>query len=320
MTMQDVSDGSDAIPPAPMVPPPLVIWHKGCLDGFTSAWVVWRFYQEFNVTPDFHPGVYQEEKLPDVKGRQVIMVDFSYPAPVIEQMQAEARGVFILDHHKSAEKALSRWAVPWDTRNQAQHVPGVAFACFDMARSGAALAWDHFNPDAPYRPKLVEHVQDRDLWKFEIPGTEEICAALYAEDFNFGTWEHYSMALEDPVQWEALRATGEAIMKSKAKEREQLKSIAQAMFIGGWAMPVVNAPWFYASELGNELASASVTRVAATYHDDEDGRRKFSLRSVPGGPDVSEIAAKFGGGGHARAAGFVAPYKGWMGDADDQKS
>lgn len=36
-----------------------------------------------------------------------------------------------------------------------------------------------------------------------------------------------------------------------------------------------------------------------------EGYRKYSLRSVPnGGIDVSEIAAKFGGGGHKHAAGF----------------
>ncbi len=30
----------------------------------------------------------------------------------------------------------------------------------------------------------------------------------------------------------------------------------------------------------------------------------ISLRSNPGGPDCSMIAARYGGGGHARAAGF----------------
>jgi nanoRNase/pAp phosphatase (c-di-AMP/oligoRNAs hydrolase) len=43
-----------------------------------------------------------------------------------------------------------------------------------------------------------------------------------------------------------------------------------------------------------------------TYYDTEDNR-KYSLRSVEGGVDVSEVAALFGGGGHKHAAGFKIP-------------
>ena len=35
--------------------------------------------------------------------------------------------------------------------------------------------------------------------------------------------------------------------------------------------------------------------------------RIFSLRSTEDGLDVSEIASKFGGGGHKHAAGFSVP-------------
>jgi nanoRNase/pAp phosphatase (c-di-AMP/oligoRNAs hydrolase) len=42
---------------------------------------------------------------------------------------------------------------------------------------------------------------------------------------------------------------------------------------------------------------------AACYWDTPGGR-VFSLRSANDGLDVSEIAAKFGGGGHKHASGF----------------
>lgn len=41
--------------------------------------------------------------------------------------------------------------------------------------------------------------------------------------------------------------------------------------------------------------------------------RVFSLRSEPGGADVSQMAALYGGGGHFSAAGFTMPI-GWEGD------
>ena len=293
--------------------PPLVIWHKGCLDGFTSAWVVWKYYQQFNVTPDFHEGVYQTPP-PDCADRDVIMVDFSYPEPVIDRMSGDARSVLVIDHHKTAEKALSRWQVPWAMRpvRSPSLPPGRSVALFDMNHAGCSMCWRYYFPDAP-QPRLVYHVQDRDLWRFELPGTEEICAVLYAEEFDFARWDALAAGLEDTGQWDDVFVTGRTLLVAKAKERRQLATIARKMTIGGWPMPVVNAPWFHASELGNELAQAAASRCAATYHDDENGMRKFSLRSVAGGPDVSEIAAKMGGGGHPRAAGFTAP-KNWEGD------
>jgi nanoRNase/pAp phosphatase (c-di-AMP/oligoRNAs hydrolase) len=40
------------------------------------------------------------------------------------------------------------------------------------------------------------------------------------------------------------------------------------------------------------------------------------MRSIDGGPDVSEIAKAMGGGGHAHAAGFTTPQD-WKGDHDE---
>jgi hypothetical protein len=61
---------------------PLCIYHHNCADGFGAAWVFKRWAdREF----DFHPGVYQNEP-PDVTGREVYLVDFSYKRPVVEKM------------------------------------------------------------------------------------------------------------------------------------------------------------------------------------------------------------------------------------------
>ena len=59
-------------------PTPLCIYHHNCADGFTAAWVVKKAFG--NV--DFHPGKYNEPP-PDVTGRDVIIVDFSYKYDVL---------------------------------------------------------------------------------------------------------------------------------------------------------------------------------------------------------------------------------------------
>jgi hypothetical protein len=77
---------------------PLCIYHGNCQDGFGAAWTVRHALGD---RVEFYPGIYQNEP-PDVTGRDVIIVDFSYKRPVIEAMALKAHSILILDHHKSA--------------------------------------------------------------------------------------------------------------------------------------------------------------------------------------------------------------------------
>lgn len=56
----------------------------------------------------------------------------------------------------------------------------------------------------------------------------------------------------------------------------------------------------------NECQRIGTVRASALFIELKDGRIRCSLRSR-GGPDVSQIAAKFGGGGHTTAAGTFLP-------------
>ena len=83
---------------------------------------------------------------------------------------------------------------------------------------------------------------------------------------------------------------------------ETLKREAFTVDIGGYRVPVVNAPYIFASELAGALAEGHP--FAATYY--FNGKEEvWSLRSRgESGIDVSEIAQQYGGGGHKNAAGF----------------
>jgi hypothetical protein len=47
--------------------------------------------------------------LDDIEGKNILFVDFSAPADVLRAMvdEGKARSVVVLDHHKSAQKALA---------------------------------------------------------------------------------------------------------------------------------------------------------------------------------------------------------------------
>lgn len=267
----------------------LCIYHGNCADGFGAAWVIRKALGEENV--EFHPGVYQDSP-PDVTGRDVIMADFSYKRSVLLEMAMDAKSIIIIDHHKSAAEDLQ------DIEQETVYGHGcLIIAHFDMERSGAMMTWDYYYPGEP-APKLIEHIQDRDLWRFDIPGTREIQAALFSYPYDFKVWDE----LMENNDLAALKLEGEAIERKHHKDILEFIEVAMQRFIiWGYDVPVLNAPYFWSSDAGHIMAQDEP--FAACYWDTPDGR-VFSLRSTKSGMDVSEIAKQYGGGGHQQAAGF----------------
>jgi len=295
---------------------PLCIYHSNCVDGFTAAWVVRK---ALGNDVDFHAGVYQNPP-PDVKGRDVFIVDFSYKRPVLEVMGNEARSITILDHHKTAIDDLIGipQAPDWHTIGGTPHC-GVC-AVFDLNRSGAGITWDYFFSKP--RPALLNHVEDRDLWRFALRRTREIQAAVFAYPYDFKTWDFLmSRDLEE------LGLEGEAIERKHFKDIRELVGVVtrpmklRAPWLDGPApadigfveVPIANLPYTLTSDAGHLLSKGKGTDdapefpFAGCYWDTPDGR-VFSLRSPDGGADVGEIAKQYGGGGHKHASGFRVPY------------
>ena len=295
--------------------PDICIYHAPCQDGFTAAWAIWKRWPDV----EFVPGVYGAEP-PDVTRKRVLLVDFSYKAPVLRRMAESAAFVAVLDHHKSAEADLADFAVDaidWQPRFEDQGLAGLAIhniqAKFDMTRSGAMLAWEYAHP-GELAPGIVQHVQDRDLWRFHLPYTRETAAVLFSHDYDFAAWSMLAAELGMPAGCHAIIREGAAIERKHHKDvAELLKMTTRPMVIGGACVPVANLPYTVSSDAANALAEGQP--FGACYYDNADGRRVFSLRSKADGADVSEIAATYGGGGHARAAGFSMPI-GWEGDYD----
>lgn len=287
---------------------PFCIYHANCADGFGAAWVVRKYFGPAGV--DFHPGVYNQPP-PDVTGRDVIVVDFSYPRPVLDEMAKTARSILILDHHKSAAEDLAGLPAPgcdWENTLMWVLAMGDAgerkvSALFDMNRSGAGLAWGFFFP-CEWPPALLLHIEDRDLWRFELEHTREVTAALFSYPYDFDVWDELVQCAEEIAQGNAaLLVEGEAILRKQDKDvRELIASAAHRIELAGHDVPALNCPHFFASEAGHILAKGEA--FAACYYDSGTGRH-FSLRSVADGLDVAEIARQFGGGGHKHAAGFV---------------
>lgn len=261
----------------------LCIYHGNCMDGFGAAWAV---REKLGDEVEFHPGVYGHHDYPDVTGRNVIFVDFSYKRPELVKIAEKANTVLILDHHKSAEADLK------DIEKEMYNIDCI----FDMDHSGAVLAWKYFCPDRPM-PLLMHYIEDRDLWKFQLNQSVEISMALFSYEYDFDLW---SRLMHSDLR--KMADDGVAINRKHQKDvNELIQVVTRNMKIGGHVVPVANLPYTYVSDAGQLLAKGKP--FAACYWDTPNGR-VFGLRSAPDGVDVSEIAVKYGGGGHKHSAGF----------------
>lgn len=273
---------------------PIIIYHANCADGFSGAWCFWRKYGH---DADYVAASYAENA-PDVTGRDVYLVDFSYKRDVVAAMIRIAASVTLIDHHKSAIDDLAE-------------LQGLA-TYTDLERSGATLAWDFLFPHEP-RPLLLGHVEDRDLWRFRLAGTREIQAFVFSLDYTFEQWDRLMSA--DQVELLKMSAAGAAIERKHRKDVSEIVRASQRrMVIAGYDVPAANVPFTMASDAGAMMADGEP--FAACYYDTDSGR-KFSLRSSEAGVDVATIAELFGGGGHKHAAGFKVPFGHVLTEIDD---
>lgn len=291
----------------------ICIYHGNCQDGFGAAWAVKRAMNwDAGGGIEFHAGVYQKAP-PPTEGRDVILVDFSYKRPVLMEIAAGARSVLVIDHHKSARDDLADFA----TTEQMSHIDFVVWsararesgllpikAIFDMDRSGAGMTWDFFHANL-VRPRMINIIEDRDLWRFSIPGSKNVSEFIFSWPYDFDVWDALAHRLENNHGFRTAVTEGEAISRKKLRDIENLLPVVRRrMKIAGHDVPVANLPIVFTSDAGHMMADGE--KFAACYWDTADGRI-FSLRSrwpQPGATDVSEIAKQFGGGGHAAASGF----------------
>lgn len=263
----------------------LVVYHKGCWDGMGAAWAVWRHYKGC-ARVDLVPATYGNTPPSVADYDRVYVVDFSYPRPILENMQASCPHVVVLDHHDTAQENLA----------------GLAGCHFDMAKSGARLAWEHFSA-APL-PWFLAYIEDRDLWAWRLPGTAAFCAWLFAQDMTLETLEDLSRVGQEGET--SFLAQGAAIKAYQDQTVAYLADRAHPLRLdtgeGVCEALAVNSPVLQ-SEVGHALGQG---RVAVVYSVARDHVR-FSLRADSGLVDVARIAHAFGGGGHPKAAGFSLP-------------
>ncbi len=272
-------------------------FHAGCPDGFGAAWAVWQAWgDDARYQPIGHDEVIAAEQH---VGDTVAFVDIAPPNPSMRELARAVDRLIVLDHHVSSRDRFTR-----DPRLAAELEAQGHEIHFDLTRSGAVLAWRHFHR-APV-PRLLEYVQDQDLWNWKLPRSEEVNAAIGTYEREFGVWEDLAKrSAED------LASEGAPLVRAARIDVLRAAQTAHSVWIGDEQIEAVNAT-SNRSAIGHELSSRAVFGkpwglVYRIRGDRVDG----TLYSI-GDVDVTEQAVALGGGGHRNAAGFSIPIERWL--------
>lgn len=283
-----------------------IIYHKvsdttDCPDGILSAWVAYSKLKIENII-----GITYDQEPPIFDFNDILwIVDFSFKPEVIQKWVDEEVLVNVIDHHKTAFENLS-----------SLQLRDFDFT-YDVNECGATLTWKTFFPDKPV-PILLRYARDRDLWKKELPYTDEIHEALsyLRKDcadrsrsekerlgILFSLFDRLSEMSENEFIGELL-PIGTELLKNKQDRVEELSKTYVLNKLDGYTVPFVylNDPSDYrlVSDLGNYLCQMFPEYPFAVVVTDSI---YFSLRSI-GDFDVSVVAKKMGGGGHQNSAGL----------------
>lgn len=264
----------------------IVFYHGSCPDGFGAAYAAWK---KFGDAAEYVPLTRGEEELPDVAGADVYFLDFVYGKEWMDAIAASAKSLIALDHHAGV-------------REITESLPG---SVFDNDRSGASLAWDYFHPGVP-RPKLIDFLEDDDLYRFNLLDTRAVISYLGVHPFTFEAWDETARVLDDPIEGEKLlektRIYAEyfVLLAEFAAERAKLVSFEGYEVYFATAHPYKPMK----SLVGNILAKKQGPfALVVAAHPKGFG---VSIRG-DGTVDVSQVAAKYGGNGHKDSSGFLIP-------------
>jgi oligoribonuclease NrnB/cAMP/cGMP phosphodiesterase (DHH superfamily) len=276
----------------------VVCYHGNCMDGIASAYCVYAS-KRYNPENVYLPLTYNKDKMEDIKknldkNSEIWFVDFSLSRSEILELSRLCKKVVVIDHHITAEEELK------DIKKKNIEV------VFDMNKSGCVLVYEYLEKNKLFdetKPniELLEYIQDRDLWKWELEDSKELNEALYDEvkDFNnlkdFETLE-YSYNKEELIKkGKMLLDTKDRIVKKRCYENNlKLVDVENVTFL------MVNATEFI-SDVGNYICD-KYNRPAIIFTVMPD-KVLLSFRSTDSMEDASIVAKKLGGGGHRNACG-----------------
>jgi hypothetical protein len=299
----------------------VILFHKGCPDGWGSAW--WLNHCLLGARPQVEVEMigmdwHHRPPLERMEGADVWSLDWCPDAEWLIAIDGIAKTQTVLDHHHSSIKEIEEAFFPYfDNVNDyctasELNILNPTAIVLDQTRSGVGLTgyvvqrWLGIKP-----PEFMAHIEDRDLWRWELGRTKNIVAAIGARPMTIEAWDDI-FAVDGLT---VLDAEGRAINTYRDELIERVAStyvwVALVDDEEGerWVVPCASSPYMTGSDVAGKLAEVEGAGGVGAYVILHADHVQFGLRSTDDGPDVAAIAERYGGGGHVHASGFTVSYE-----------
>jgi oligoribonuclease NrnB/cAMP/cGMP phosphodiesterase (DHH superfamily) len=282
----------------------IVVYHAGCPDGLSSAWIAKQHLPKAL----FWAAKHSQEVCPDMTGKNVLCVDFAYTVEQTADLFANKglKSMTVLDHHLSSLPL--RKLKGCDLK-----------VIHDIDLSGCQITWTFFNPDKE-RPVIFDYIADRDLWKWELPESKAVSEGTFRTGW-FDSLDSFDKKMNAFLKGELPLAqiieNGKAFLELNAHTHALVYNTAVLCTFktpNGQTHPVyvVDCDKLYTSEVGSKLALLpECDFVLLWIYSHEKDEWWVSARSRKDSPyDLNVISNQFQkgdmkGGGHRNAAGFT---------------
>ena len=226
------------------------------------------------------------------QAEKVIVVDFSFPVDEMVEL-ADGREFIWIDHHKSAIAEFDGIADDW---------PGIR----DISEAACVLTWKYFFPERPV-PKAIVLIGDRDIWRWAEKETGPFNESLYNQDHDADNTAFWKPLFEDDQSTlEKMIEEGAWLRKINLRNVDRMMAARSfEVHFDGHSTLAVNANGNgdigdYGRDRGYEVIYCYIDQI-------QNGVLTTNVTLFSAKVDVSVIARRYGGGGHAGAAGFSFP-------------
>jgi len=273
----------------------MIVFHHNDADGRCAAAIVRRWFTKASI-PSLERNRFQAFEM-DYKDPTpfdqidpqdtVVIVDFSFkPDDMAKIIDRTKMGVIWCDHHKTAEAYNYNVAGNRDFS--------------EKGLCGAELTYQFFFPNE-VKPHWLNLLGDYDAWRMEF---KEECLPFYE---GLKLWDQsptsnsvWTLLFEEESLWHKIFEEGKIAVNYRNNYCEEIsKAFGFETIIDGHKSYALNVYRFGSQGFGVKAHEYPIC-AAFIY----DGRH-FTVSLYSESVDVSEIAKKYGGGGHKGAAGFI---------------
>lgn len=279
-----------------------IIYHKSDLDGVFSAAIAAIALKRMGAKEEeitFNGWTYGDE-VPELKEEsEIYILDLTLPdmESIAKEVIGKGSSITWIDHHKTAIETYKDSIVSM--------IKGIR----RIGTAAVGLTYEFFFGIKTLVPKFVDYLSRYDVWRSEDRDWEDVIGFQYYVRAKVGLDVGKAMELFNSEghsnETKPRVETGRLILEYiSGKNKNEISSYAFKGKVDGMDAVFMNTTEFNSTTFNSAITEG--IEVVVPFCILPDGRARLSLYYVGSREDgdISGIAKSFGGGGHAKAAGF----------------